>query len=118
MLLSPSLLPFEDGNDVSCFALFPAALNSDLTTLRTSPRCPRDLPCFPNPNIQIQIESLHTRLDETDEMTSAGGIPAGPFPGARTTRAPYLRSSDLRSPQAVTMPRSEEQGEGVESADG
>ena len=38
--------------------------------------------------IQIQIESLHTRLDETDEMTSAGGIPAGPFPGARTTRAP------------------------------
>ena len=26
-----------------------------------------------------QIESLHTRLDETDEMTSAGGIPAGPF---------------------------------------
>ena len=29
--------------------------------------------------IQIQIESLHTRLDEIDEMTSAGGIPAGPF---------------------------------------
>ena len=29
--------------------------------------------------IQIQIESLHTRLDEIGEMTSAGVIPAGPF---------------------------------------
>ena len=38
--------------------------------------------------IQIQIESLHTRLDEIDEMTNTGGIPAGPFLRARTTRAP------------------------------
>ena len=44
--------------------------------------------CYKLARIRIQIKSLHTRLDETDEMTSAGGIPAGPFPGARTTRAP------------------------------
>ena len=41
-----------------------------------------------NTDTDTDRESLHTRLDEIDEMTNTGGIPAGPFLGARTTRAP------------------------------
>ena len=62
------------------------------------------------PQIQIQIESLHTRLDETDEMTSAGGIPAGPFLGARTTRAPR----DAGGPPFVLSARAEPRIKGGE----
>ena len=60
--------------------------------------------------IQIQIESLHTRLDEIDEMTSAGGNPAGPFLGARTTRAPR----DAGGPPFVLSARAEPRIKGGE----
>ena len=55
--------------------------------------------------IQIQIGSLHTRLDETDEMTNTGGIPAGPFLGARTTRAPRDAGGPPFVLSARTKPR-------------
>ena len=55
--------------------------------------------------IQIQIESLHTRLDETDEMTNTGVIPAGPFLGARTTRAPRDAGGPPFALSARTKPR-------------
>ena len=45
--------------------------------------------------IQIQIESLHTRLDEIDEMTNTGGIcRAGSM--ARAVRAPVGRTKKKR----------------------
>ena len=50
----------------------------------TDASCGRPAPI----QIQIQIESLHTRLDEIGEMTSAGAIPAGPFLSTCTMRAP------------------------------
>ena len=55
--------------------------------------------------IQIQIGSLHTRLDEIDEMTNTGGIPAGPFLGARTTRAPRDAGGPPFVLSARTKPR-------------
>ena len=55
--------------------------------------------------IQIQIESLHTRLDEIDEMTNTGVIPAGPFLGARTTRAPRDAGGPPFVLSARTKPR-------------
>ena len=48
--------------------------------------------------IQIQIESLHTRLDEIDEMTNAGGIPAGPFLSMCTMREPRAMLAASHSP--------------------
>ena len=48
--------------------------------------------------IQIQIESLHTRLDEIGEMTSAGGIPAGPFLSTCTMREPRAMLAASHSP--------------------
>ena len=64
--------------------------------------------------IQIQIESLHTRLDEIDEMTNtawpACGRTAGPFLGARTTRAPR----DAGSPPVVLSARAEPRIKGGE----
>ena len=56
------------------------------------------------------IESLHTRLDETDEMTNTGVIPAGPFLGARTTRAPR----DAGGPPFVLSARAEPRIKGGE----
>ena len=46
--------------------------------------------------IQIQIESLHSRLDEIGEMTSAGVIPAGPFLSMCTMREPRAMLAALR----------------------
>ena len=70
--------------------------------------------CLPQPielvQIQIQIESLHTRLDETDEMTNTGVVPAGPFLGARTTRAPR----DAGGPPFVLSARAEPRIKGGE----
>ena len=60
--------------------------------------------------IQIQIGSLHTRLDETDEMTNTGVVPAGPFLGARTTRAPR----DAGSPPFALSARAEPRIKGGE----
>ena len=60
--------------------------------------------------IQIQIESLHTRLDEIDEMTNTGVIPAGPFLGACTTRAPR----DAGSPPVALSARAEPRIKGGE----
>ena len=59
---------------------------------------------------QIQKESLHTRLDETDEMTNTGVVPAGPFLGARTTRAPR----DAGGPPFVLSARAEPRIKGGE----
>ena len=54
--------------------------------------------------IQIQIESLHTRLDEIGEMTSAGVIPAGPFLSTCTMREPSAMLAASHSPSARAKP--------------
>ena len=58
----------------------------------------------------VKILALHTRLDETDEMTNTGEIPAGPFLGARTTRAPR----DAGSPPFALSARAEPRIKGGE----
>ena len=72
--------------------------------------CYEDNPNHKQIQIQIQIESLHTRLDETDEMTNTGVVPAGPFLGARTTRAPR----DAGGPPFVLSARAEPRIKGGE----
>ena len=54
--------------------------------------------------IQIQIESLHTRLDEASEMTNTGGIPAGPFLSTCTMREPRAMLAASHSPSARAKP--------------
>ncbi len=63
---------------------------------------PLRVAAYPSPwsqiQIQIQIESLHPRLDEIDEMTNAGGIPAGPFLSMCTMREPRAMLAASHSP--------------------
>ena len=49
--------------------------------------------------------SLHTRLDEASEMTNTGVVPAGPFRGARTARAPRDAGGPPFALSARTKPR-------------
>ena len=75
------------GSSVGCYCLQNGSLSMTRTTLGQI-----------QIQIQIQIESLHTRLDEIDEMTSAGGLPAGPFLSMCTMREPRAMLAASHSP--------------------